>query len=205
MIWKKSVLLPSPGILLSLLTGGMLMILSCSRTGSSDTQTQSPKEHETLIDKIADSLHKTPATTLQKDQREVSPSKAALDTLTSSKPLPPPKKEAWMDTLTDLSGIPAPNAAVLIEDEPIPQNLNSVAILISHRYRAKTPIDLTLRVYVTEAGTVKRYQLLRNSDPKLGPEYFVHPLLELRFSPATQNGKPIPAWTTLNLKIPKSS
>lgn len=106
-----------------------------------------------------------------------------------------------MDTLVDLTGIPAPNAAVLIEEDPVPRNLQSVAILIGQRYRPARPVDLTLRVYVTEVGTVRRYQILRSSDPKLTPEYFVPPLLELRFTPAMQGGKPVSAWTTVSLKI----
>lgn len=110
-----------------------------------------------------------------------------------------------MDTLADLTGIPAPNAAVLIEEDPIPLNLQSVSILIAQRYRPARPVELTLRVYVTEAGTVRRYQVLRSSDPKLTPEYFVPPLLELRFTPAVHGGKPVSAWTTISMKISQKS
>ncbi|MCX7606241.1 MAG: energy transducer TonB [Bacteroidia bacterium] len=119
----------------------------------------------------------------------------------SPSPPPPPKKEAWMDTLLDLTGIPAPNSAILIEEDPVPRNLSSVEILISQRFRPSAPVSLTLRLYVTEMGTVRRVQLLKSSDPRLTPAYFIPPLLELRFSPALYNGKAISAWTTQTFHI----
>ncbi|MEN3039910.1 MAG: hypothetical protein ABDH66_00005, partial [Bacteroidia bacterium] len=176
---------------------------SCSSKSSQDARSNPSDASPSIVEKIADSLQSTSGPS-QSQSSAASPIENSSANPSSTISFPPPKKEAWMDTLTDLSGIPAPNAAVLIEADPIPQNLNSVAILISQRYKPKVPVELTLRVFVTEDGRIKRYQMLRTSDPKLGPEYFVHPLLEMRFSPATQNGKPIATWTTLNLKVPKA-
>lgn len=154
-----------------------------------------------VVSKVADSL---------KPFFEPKSSAEAPSPSLSHAPTPPPsskptfKKEAWMDTLADLRGVPPPNAAVLVEDEPQPRNLSSVEILIAQRYRPARAVEMTLRVFVSEVGTVRRYQLLHTSDPKLTPEYFVPPLLELRFTPASQSGKPVGMWTTLTLKIPKN-
>ncbi len=107
-----------------------------------------------------------------------------------------------MDTLLDLTGVPAPNSAILVEEEPVPQNLRSVEIRIAKQYRPLRPVRLTLRTYVTEAGAIRRFQPLECSDPGLEPPYYIRPLLELRFTPALYNGRPIAAWTTIELNIP---
>ncbi|MCS7189775.1 MAG: hypothetical protein RMJ66_02615, partial [Bacteroidia bacterium] len=119
----------------------------------------------------------------------------------ADKPLPPPKREAWMDTLMDLNDVPPPHSAVLLEEDPTPRNLSSVELLISQRYRPAKPVSLTLRIYVSEEGRVRRFQIVRVSDPSLTPEYFIPPLMELRFYPAVYNGRAAAAWTTLNLQI----
>jgi hypothetical protein len=108
-----------------------------------------------------------------------------------------------MDTLTDLTNLPPPNAASLLSEEPIPLNRATVEQLIAVRFQNTKPEELLLRLYVSEAGTVLRYQIIRSSNPQLGPEYFVWPLLEFRFSPAKQRQKPVSTWTTVRLQIPK--
>jgi len=110
-----------------------------------------------------------------------------------------------MDTLTDLTGIAPPNAASLISEDPAPLNKSSVELLIASQFNNRKPESLVLRVYVNEEGRVLRYQLLKASNPRLGPEYFVRPLLELRFSPAKQGQKPVAAWATIHLQIPSAS
>lgn len=107
-----------------------------------------------------------------------------------------------MDTLLNLADVPAPNSAILVEEEPSPRNLHSVEILIARQYRPAQPVKLTLRAYVTEAGTIRRFQPLESSDLALVPTYYIRSLLELRFSPALYNGRPIAAWTTIELHIP---
>lgn len=166
----------------------------------SDASTASSSSESSVVERLSDSLSASLV-----PPGELPPSATREKATLPARPLPPPKKEPWMDTLADLTGIPAPNAAVLIEEDPIPLNLQSVSILIAQRYRPARPVELTLRVYVTEAGTVRRYQVLRSSDPKLTPEYFVPPLLELRFTPAVHGGKPVSAWTTISMKISQKS
>ncbi len=107
-----------------------------------------------------------------------------------------------MDTLLDLAGVPAPNSAILVEEEPAPQNLRSVEIRIAKQYRPLRPVKLILRTYVTETGAIRRFQPLECSDPELEPPYYIRPLLELRFTPALYNGRPVAAWTTIELNIP---
>ena len=180
---------------------GLLVVKSlsgCSPT--SDTQSSAPTDGPSLVEQLEDTLNDRdyPLGPIPKAYDNAS---ATPQPRKPSKPLPPPKREPWMDTLLDLSGVPAPNSAVLLEEDPLPKNLSSVEILISQRYAPKKPVSLSLRVYVTEAGAVRRVQVLRNSDPKLTEEYFLPPLLELRFSPALYNGKPTSAWTTINLQI----
>lgn len=176
---------------------GVLLLGSlagCSQ--STDTQNASSTAAPGLVEAIEDTLNaKTALTTSENADKSTSQPKKP------TKPLPPPKKEPWMDTLLDLSGVPAPNSAVLLEEDPLPLNLSSVEILIANRYAPKKPVSLSLRVYVTEAGTVRRVQVLRRSDPKLSEEYFLPALLELRFSPALYNRKPTAAWTTIHLQI----
>lgn len=183
-------------LLLSLL---LVEVLSgCSSTSNSQNSLSTDKP--SLVEQVEDTLS-------AQDPSSGPLSKTSNTTTTPPalskppKPLPPPKKEPWMDTLLDLSGVPAPNSAILLEEDPLPKNLSSVEILISQRYGPKKPVSLSLRVYVTEAGTVRRVQVLRTSDPKLTEEYFLPPLLELRFSPALYNGKPTSAWTTIHLQI----
>ncbi len=182
--------------LLSLLV--VKSLSGCSPT--SDTQNSTPTDGPSLVEQLED--------TLSAQDNFSGPIPKAYDNESATpqpqkppKPLPPPKKEPWMDTLLDLAGVPAPNSAVLLEEDPLPKNLSSVEILISQRYAPKKPVLLSLRVYVTEAGAVRRVQVLRTSDSKLTEEYFLPPLLELRFSPALYNGKPTSAWTTINLQI----
>ncbi|MCX8113046.1 MAG: energy transducer TonB [Bacteroidia bacterium] len=177
----------------------LILTTECASSDTSSNTSSVDTLPSSLVDRYADSLKEVAS---ESAGRPSSDSISGRMTVAISKPLPPPKKEPWMDTLTDLNDIPPPNAAIFLEDEPMPRNLSSVAILIAQRYKPKKPIDMTLRLYVTEEGTVRRYQLLKTSDPKLTPEYFVHPLLELRFTPATYNGKPASAWTTVSLKIP---
>lgn len=183
-----------------------LLFIAFAVQGCRSSPVQQDKEPHSprIVDELSDSLARTVGTEpLASAARSDTPHQTVrTELLTSEKPLPPPKKEAWMDTLSDLTGVPAPNAAVLIDADPVPQNLQSVAILIAQRYRPKKEVEMTFRLLVTETGTVRRYQLLRTSDPKLTVEYFAHPLLELRFSPATHGGRPVSAWTTISLKIP---
>lgn len=181
---------------------GLVFLLLLSRCKSREKEAGSSTEStpHSLVERLSDSL-----SAFSEGSGKGASTQASIpmkDTALLTKQLPPPKKEPWMDTLTDLTGMPAPNSAAFVEDEPNPLNLNSVAILIAHRYRPKRPIELTLRVLVTESGMVRRYQLLRSTDQKLTPEYFVPALLELRFSPAMHNGKPVSTWTTIFLKIP---
>lgn len=185
-------------LLLSLLLAEVLS--GCSSTSNSNSQNSLSTDKPSLVEQVEDTL-------LAQDPSFGPLSKTSNTTTTPSapskppKPLPPPKKEPWMDTLLDLSGVPAPNSAALVEEDPLPKNLSSVEIQISQRYGPKKPVSLSLRVYVTEAGTVRRVQVLRTSDRKLTEEYFLPPLLELRFSPALYNGKPTSAWTTIHLQI----
>ncbi|MCS7297219.1 MAG: hypothetical protein RMK19_03460 [Bacteroidia bacterium] len=173
-------------------------------SGCAPPQPSSPVSDTTssLVQKVEDSLRnqsKELIDSLQTLKKDISsPSSSSPSTA------PLPKREPWMDTLTDLAGVPPPNSAILLEEDPMPKNLRSIEILIAQRYRPTQPVQLVLRTYVSEKGTVSRYQLLRTSDPKLTPEYFVPPLLELRFSPALYGGKPVSAWTTLTLKIPSN-
>ncbi|MCS7152634.1 MAG: energy transducer TonB [Bacteroidia bacterium] len=178
-----------------------LLLLSHCKSREKEAKSSTESTSHSLVEKISDSLATFSEASGNGPSAQMPPV-SIKDTALLTKQLPPPKKEPWMDTLTDLTGMPAPNAAAFVEDEPNPLNLSSVAILIAHRYRPKRPIELTLRVFVTEGGTVRRYQLLRSSDQKLTPEYFVPALLELRFSPAMHNGKPVSTWTTISLKIP---
>lgn len=184
-----------------------LLFVGFALQGCKSSSAQQDKEPQAphIVDKLSDSLARTtaPDQSAPPTRSDIAVNQTArTETPAPNKPLPPPKKEEWMDTLSELTGVPAPNAAVLIDSDPVPQNLQSVAILIAQRYRPKKDVEMTLRLLVTEVGTVRRYQLLRTSDPKLTVEYFAHPLLELRFSPATQGGKPVSAWTTISLKIP---
>lgn len=183
-------------VLLSLLL--IEVFNGCSST--SNSQDTLPTDKPSLVERVEDTLlaaDPPPSGPLPKADGASPPPSPSKP----SEPLPPPKKEPWMDTLLDLSGIPAPNSAVLLEEDPLPKNLSSVQILLSQRYNPKKPVSLSLRVYVTETGTVRRVQVLRSSDPKLTEEYFLPPLLELRFSPALYNGKPTSAWTTIHLQI----
>lgn len=168
----------------------------CSPT--SDTQNPTPTDGPSLLELLEDTSSAPGSSGPLPKAYEEEPTSQPQN---PPKPLPPPKKEPWMDTLLDLSGVPTPNSAVLLEEDPLPRNLSSVEILISQRYAPKKPVFLSLRVYVTETGAVRRVQVLRNSDPKLTEAYFLPPLLELRFSPALYNGKPTSAWTTINLQI----
>lgn len=184
-----------------------LTFVACLFThcGSPSAQQEKEPRPTHIVDKLSDSIARVVPTDepAAATQSVVTANQATrMDTPASTKPTPPPKKEAWMDTLSDLTGVPAPNAAVLIDSDPVPLNLQSVAVLIAQRYRPKKPVEMTFRLLVTEAGTVRRYQLLRTSDPKLTVEYFAYPLMELRFSPATQGGKPVSTWTTISIKIP---
>lgn len=177
------------GCLLSL----YLLLSGCSSPNSGSSSTNAEKgssSTSSIIDSVEKNLSSSSET-----QAAPSPSRQ------KTSPPPPPKREAWMDTLMDLTGIPAPNAATLLEEEPAPRNLNSVQILIAKQYKPTRPTQLTLRLYVGEAGTVRRFQVLEVSDPKLVPEYYARALMELRFTPATHNGRPISAWTTQTFHI----
>lgn len=179
--------------------GLSLWLLSCQQSPArvEEKQIQNNEAPQSSITaQIAESLAQDPV---------VAPPSTKTDSIQKkAQALPPPKKEPWMDTLTDLTGFPAPNAATLLSEDPAPLNKPSVEILIASQFRNRKPEALTLRVYVSEQGTVLRYQLLKSSNPKLGPEYFVRPLLELRFSPARQNEKSVAAWTTIRLQIPSA-
>ena len=174
--------------------GLSLWLLSCQKSpAKAEEKPNEEAPHSSITAQIAESLARQPV---------VAPSPVKTDSIQrKAPPLPPPKKEPWMDTLTDLTGFPAPNAAILLSEDPTPLNKSSVELLIASQFRNRKPEELVLRVYVSEQGAVLRYQLLKSSNPKLGPEYFVRPLLELRFSPARQNERIIAAWTTIRLQI----
>lgn len=171
-------------------------VFACSlREDSSSSTASGGKPTGGIVESLADSIEQaTTATASTPGPQE--PNKSS-----PTRPLPPPKKEPWMDTLVDLTNIPPPNSAVLLEEDPIPQNKQSVEILIAKQYRPKRSIQLTLRMYVTEEGKVCRFQILKSSDPNLTLPYLAYPILELRFSPALYSGKPVAAWTTLTLQI----
>ncbi len=178
--------------------GLSLWLLSCQQSPARVEEKQNQNNNEapqrSITAQVAESLARDPV---------VTPPPMKTDSIQKkAQTLPPPKKEPWMDTLTDLTGFPAPNAATLLSEDPTPLNKPSVEILIASQFRNRKPEELILRVYVSEQGTVLRYQLLKSSHPKLGPEYFVRPLLELRFNPARQNEKSVAAWTTIRLQIP---
>ncbi len=177
--------------------GLSLWLLSCQQ-GPARVEEKQNQNNEAPQSSITAQV----AESLARDPIVVSPPMKTDSIRKKAQTLPPPKKEPWMDTLTDLTGFPAPNAATLLSEDPTPLNKPSVELLVASQFRNRKPEELTLRVYVSEQGTVLRYQLLKSSHPKLGPEYFVRPLLELRFSPARQNEKSVAAWTTIRLQIP---
>ncbi|MCX7980178.1 MAG: hypothetical protein N3A68_03900 [Bacteroidia bacterium] len=174
----------------------VLWFIACSLQKDSSSSTASDEKHSgSIVESLADSIEQ--ATT----NSSSAPVPQEHKRTSSTGPLPPPKKEPWMDTLVDLTNIPPPNSAVLLEEDPIPQNKRTVELLIAKQYHPKRPIQLTLRMYVTEEGKPRRFQILKNSDPKLTLPYLAYPIVELRFVPALYNGKPVAAWTTLTLQI----
>lgn len=179
------------------LVTGAFIWLSCSPSSS---KSEAEAEGPLATTQIAESLATNPESLASLSQAPSAPSNAKKQVMR----LPPPKKEPWMDTLTDLTGFPSPSGAILVTEDPAPLNKSSVELMISTLFAPKKPEKLVLRVYVTEEGLVQRYQLLKTSNPKLGPEYFVRPLLELRFSPPKQGTKPIPSWSVITLEIPKA-
>jgi len=186
----------------SLLWVGLsLWLSSCQQSPARVEEKQNTEASESAIPSITAQV----AESLSRDTIASLPPMKTDSIKKKAQTLPPPRKEPWMDTLTDLTGFPAPNAATLLSEDPIPLNKPSVELLIASQFRNRKPEELILRVYVSEQGTVLRYQLLKSSHPKLGPEYFVRPLLELRFSPARQNEKSVAAWTTIRLQIPSAS
>ncbi len=181
----------------------MITLIGLCSCSSPNSTPEGSSEAPSITSQVADSLtaasqHK-PST---QSSAQLAPSRTEIKQKTAQ--LPPPKKEPWMDTLTDLTGFPPPSGATLVTEDPLPLNKSSIELLIATLFGAKKPEKLLLRVYVTEEGTTQRYQLLKSSNPKLGPEYFVRPLLELRFSPPKQGTKPVPSWTVITLEIPKA-
>lgn len=181
-----------------------LVGVACNRTPSSnqsgEDQLEEKRPPNSITAQVAESLARSgPAEPVA----ALVPKKDSIQK--KARALPPPKEEPWMDTLTDLTGITPPNAASLISEDPMPLNKSSVELLIASQFNNRKPETLVLRVYVSEEGRVLRYQLLKSSNPRLGPAYFVRPLLELRFSPARQGQRPVAAWTTLYLQIPSAS
>jgi hypothetical protein len=185
-----------------------LGLVACQR-GSSAMEGErkgSLSEDGSITTQVAESLARSFTSEPQEPPGHATPlTPAKKDSLQKkAQSLPPPKKEPWMDTLTDLTGVPPPNTATLISEDPVPLNKSSVELLIASQFQGRKSEELLLRVYVSEEGTVLRYQLLKSSNPKLGPEYFVRPLLELRFRPAQQNERRVAAWTILRLQIPNA-
>jgi hypothetical protein len=185
-----------------------LGLVACQRgpSGMEGERKGSLSENGSITTQVAESLARSYAPEPQEPPGHAVPlTPAKKDSLQKkAQSLPPPKKEPWMDTLTDLTGVPPPNTATLISEDPVPLNKSSVELLIASQFQGRKPEELVLRVYVSEEGTVLRYQLLKSSNPKLGPEYFVRPLLELRFRPAQQNERRVAAWTILRLQIPNA-
>lgn|GEM_PF-1074527 len=185
-----------------------LGLVACQRgsSGMEGERKGSLSENGSITAQVAESLARSYAPEPQEPSEHAVPlTPAKKDSLQKkAQSLPPPKKEPWMDTLTDLTGVPPPNTATLISEDPVPLNKSSVELLIASQFQGRKPEELVLRVYVSEEGTVLRYQLLKSSNPKLGPEYFVRPLLELRFRPAQQNERRVAAWTILRLQIPNA-
>lgn len=181
-----------------------LVVVACNKTSSSnqagETRPGEGQLSNSITAQVAESLARSgPAEPM------VAPVPKKDSIQKKAQTLPPPREEPWMDTLTDLTGITPPNAASLISEEPVPLNKSSVELLIASQFSNRKPETLVLRVYVSEEGRVLRYQVLKSSNPRLGPAYFVRPLLELRFSPARQGQKPVAAWTTIYLQIPSAS
>jgi hypothetical protein len=185
-----------------------LGLIACQRgpSGMEGERKGSSSENGSITTQVAESLTRSFTSEPQEPSGHNAPlTPAKKDSLQKkAQSLPPPKKEPWMDTLTDLTGVPPPNTATLISEDPVPLNKSSVELLIASQFQGRKPEELVLRVYVSEEGTVLRYQLLKSSNPKLGPEYFVRPLLELRFRPAQQNERRVAAWTILRLQIPNA-
>jgi len=185
-----------------------LGLIACQRgpSGMEGERKGSLSENGSITTQVAESLTRGFTSEPQEPSGHNAPlTPAKKDSLQKkAQSLPPPKKEPWMDTLTDLTGVPPPNTATLISEDPVPLNKSSVELLIASQFQGRKPEELLLRVYVSEEGTVLRYQLLKSSNPKLGPEYFVRPLLELRFRPAQQNERRVAAWTILRLQIPNA-
>lgn len=161
------------------------------------SSTASDANRQSLVESLADSIEQATA----QSASATASTEGKIAASTPTRPLPRPKKEPWMDTLVDLTDIPPPNTAVLLEEDPLPQNKHTVEILIAKQYRPKQPVQLTLRMYVTEAGKVRRFQILKSSDLNLTLPYLAYPILELQFAPALYNGKPVAAWTTLTFQI----
>jgi len=185
-----------------LITG--LIGMACNKTSSSNQAGEDRPEEERLPNSITAQVAESLARSGPAEPAVASVSKKDY-IQKKARALPPPKEEPWMDTLTDLTGITPPNAASLISEDPVPLNKSSVELLIASQFNNRKPELLVLRVYVSEEGRVLRYQLLKSSNPRLGPAYFVRPLLELRFSPARQGQKPVAAWATIHLEIPRAS
>ncbi len=180
------------------------MGVACDKTSSSNQPAENWPEDERLPNSITAQVAESLARSGPPEPM-VAPVPKKDSIQKKAQTLPPPKEEPWMDTLTDLTGITPPNAASLISEDPVPLNKSSVELLIASQFNNRKPETLVLRVYVSEEGRVLRYQLLKSSNPRLGPAYFVRPLLELRFSPARQGQKPVAAWAIIHLQIPSAS
>ena len=107
----------------SLLWVGLsLWLSSCQQGPVRVEEKQNTEDSESAISSITAQV----AESLSRDTIASLPPMKTDSIKKKAQTLPPPRKEPWMDTLTDLTGFPAPNAATLLSEDPIPLNKPSV-------------------------------------------------------------------------------
>ncbi len=118
-------------------------------------------------------------------------------------PAVPPESEGFVPTDTDT--IPGPRQYVKLDSEPKPiTDIAKLSIKLTRQMRWKGDLfpagdtiqKFTVRVLLNRQGEYVRHEVVRSDHPALERAISPH-LRNLRFEPATLQGKPIFVWVTI--------